>query len=63
MNYSQIVTGVTIALLLNVILFPLILIWGINILLPVHIEFTLWNWLASFAILTSLRGAKFTVSK
>jgi hypothetical protein len=51
------------ALLMNVIVLPLALIWSINTLLGMHIEFTLLNWFASWAFSTCLRGAKFELKK
>jgi hypothetical protein len=48
---------------LNIIVFPLVLIWGINTLLGMYIEFTGWNWLASWMIISSFRGAKLKVDK
>lgn len=37
---------------------PLLLIWGLNTLLGLTIQFTFWNWLAGLAIIAVLRGGK-----
>lgn len=40
------------------VLSPLILIWALNTLLSMTIQFTFWNWLAGLAIIVVLRGGK-----
>ena len=37
---------------------PLLLIWGLNTLLGLAIQFTFWNWLAGLALIVVLRGGK-----
>ena len=63
MSNSEVAGAVMFALLMNVILLPLALIWSINTLLGMHIEFTLLNWFASWAFLTCFRGAKLELKK
>jgi len=63
MTNSEIAGAVIFTVLMNIILLPIIFIWSINSLLGMHIEFTLMNWLASWALLSSFRGAKFEVKK
>jgi hypothetical protein len=37
---------------------PFLLIWGVNTLAGLAIQFTFWNWLAALAIIAVLRGGK-----
>lgn len=58
-----IISNIAAVLLLNILVFPLILIWGINTLLGMHIEFSLLNWLASCLIISSISGAQISLNK
>ena len=63
MDTSKIIGGLITSILLNVIVLPLLLIWSINTLLGMHIEFSAWNWLASWVLISCFRGAKIDVNK
>jgi hypothetical protein len=55
------VGAVTAAIVIMVVVLtvgPLLLIWGLNTLLGMTIQFTFWNWLAGLAIIAVLRGGK-----
>ena len=52
------VTAAIVIMAVVLTLGPLILIWGLNTLLGLTIQFTFWNWLAGLAIIAVLRGGK-----
>lgn len=63
MNTNEIFGHVIVVILLNVLVFPMVLIWSINTLLGMHIDFSLLNWFAAWMIISCMRGAEFSINK
>ena len=47
---QQEILGTLFLLLILIVLLPLALIWSMNILFPLEIEYTFWTWLAALFI-------------
>lgn len=61
--YEALIVAFISAALINIIALPLLLIWSINTLLAMHIDFTIWNWLASWVLVSCFRGVKVEMNK
>ena len=62
MKTEAVIVNLIVVIFLNVLAFPMILIWSINTLLGMHIDFTVWNWLASWMLISAARGVGAEVS-
>ena len=63
MKTEAVIVNLIVVIFVNVLASPMILIWSINTLLGMHIDFTVWNWLASWMLISAARGAEVSLNK
>ena len=63
MKTEAVIVNLIVVIFVNVLASPMILIWSINTLLGMHIDFTVWNWLASLMLISAARGAEVSLNK